>query len=108
MFSKRVLAALAAAVLDVAMAQSPAPAPPSPAEPPVCVKPDPHPGRLASDARTKQWAKDVNAWNDCMRTHIAELQSRANTAIAVANKAVEDFNRAAREFQEQSLAESGQ
>jgi hypothetical protein len=107
MFSTRVLAALAAAVLDIAIAQSPAPAPPSPAEPPVCVKPDAHPGRLASDTRKKQWAKDVNAWNDCMRTHIAELQARANTATAVANKAVEDFNRAAKEFQEQSLTESG-
>jgi hypothetical protein len=107
MFAARALPALAIAATGIAIAQSPTPAPSSAAEPPACVKPDPHPGRLASDIRKKQWFKDVNAWKDCSGVYISELQARANMAIAAANKAVEDFNRAAKEFQEQSLAESG-
>ena len=71
------------------------------------MKPEAHPGRLASDVRKKQWFRDVNAWKDCTGVYISELQARANAAIAAANKAVEDFNRAAKEFQEQSMAESG-
>ena len=108
MFAARALVALAIATAGIAMAQSPTPTPSSAAEPPACVKPDPHPGRLASDTRKKQWFKDVNAWKDCSGVYISELQARASTAIAAANKAVEDYNRAAKEFQEQSLAESGQ
>jgi hypothetical protein len=105
MFAARAVVAIAAVAAGIAMAQSPAP--PSAAEPPACVKPDTHPGHLASDTRKKQWVKDVNAWNECMRSHIAELQTRANAAIAVTNKAIEEFNRTAKEFQDQSLAESG-
>jgi len=108
MFAARALVALAIATAGIAMAQSPTPTPSSAAEPPACVKPDPHPGRLASDTRKKQWFKDVNAWKDCSGVYISELQARASTAIAAANKAVEDYNRAAKEFQEQSRAESGQ
>ena len=110
MFATRALVALAiaATAVGIAIAQSPTPAPLSAAEPPACVKPDPHPGRLASDTRKKQWFKDVNAWKDCSGVYISELQARAKTAIAAANKAVEDYNRAAKEFQEQSRAESGQ
>jgi len=108
MFATRALVALAIAATGIAIAQSPPPAPSSAAEPPACVKPDPHPGRLASDTRKKQWFKDVNAWKDCSGVYISELQARASTAIAAANKAVEDYNRAAKEFQEQSRAESGQ
>ncbi len=106
MFAARALVAIAATAVGMAMAQSPAS--PSAAESAACVKPDAHPGHLASDTRKKQWAKDVNAWNDCMRAHIAELQARASAAIAVANKAIEEFNRAAKEYQQQSSAESGQ
>jgi hypothetical protein len=109
MFAARVLVALAAtAAVGIAMAQSPAPLPPAAAEPPACVKPDAHPGRLASDMRKKQWVKDVNAWRDCMGIYISELQARANSARAVANRAVEDFNSTVKELQEQLNAASGQ
>jgi hypothetical protein len=106
MFAARALVTIAATAVGMTMAQSPAS--PSAAESSVCMKPGAHPGHLASDARKKQWAKDVNAWNECMRAHISELQERATAAIAVANKAIEEFNRAAKEFQQQSSAESGQ
>jgi hypothetical protein len=108
MFAVRVLVALAAAAaVGIAAAQSPAPAPASAAPRSACVKPDAHPGRLASDNRKKQWFNDANAWRDCMKIHVAALQAQANTAIAAANQAVEDFNRTSRELQEQSDAASG-
>lgn len=107
MFAVRVLIALAAAA-GIAVAQSPAPAPASAAPRSACVKPDAHPGRLASDNRKKQWSKDANAWNDCMKIYVAELQAQANTAVAAANQAVEDFNKTIREIQEQINAANAQ
>jgi len=106
MFAVRVLFAFAAAG-GIAIAQSPAPAPASAAPRTACVKPETHPGGLASDNRKKQWSKDVNAWTDCTKIQVSELQAQANAAVAAANAAVEDFNRAIKDFQAQLDAASG-
>ena len=87
-------AALACAALAcAALAQSPAPAV-APADTSSCGKPDPHPGRLASNMRMQSWNKEVNTWQDCMKKHIADLQSKADALVKSANAAVHDSNAA--------------
>jgi hypothetical protein len=89
----RTLAALllASAGAGAALAQSPAPAA---ADTSQCAKPDPHPGRLASNEKLKGWNKEVNVWQECMKKHIAEIQAKADAAVKVANSAVADSNAA--------------
>ena len=104
MMSLRIAAVLAfAATASVAFAQTPAPAaapaaPAAPAATPVdtssCGKPDPHPGRLASNEKMRGWNKEIGVWQECMKKHIADLQSKADAAVKTANAAVLDSNNA--------------
>ena len=107
MFARTLAAAALAALTHVAFAQSPAPA----AAPAKCEKPDPHPGRLASDMKRKQWTKEVNDWQACMKTYIGDLGAKADAAVKVANAAVAEsnaaiaaYNEAVKEFQAQAEA----
>ena len=81
---------LASAAPGAALAQSPAAA----ADTAQCTKPDPHPGRLASDQKLRGWNKEVNVWQECMKKQIAEIQAKADAAVKVANAAVADSNAA--------------
>ena len=76
----------ASAAAGAAFAQSPAAA--------QCAKPDPHPGRLASDQKLRSWNKDVNTWQECMKKHIAVIQAKADEAVKAANAAVAESNAA--------------
>ena len=107
MFARTLAAAALAALTHVAFAQSPAPA----ATPAKCEKPDPHPGRLASDMKRKQWTKEVNDWQACMKTYIGDLGAKADAAVKTANAAVAEsnaaiaaYNETVKEFQAQAEA----
>lgn len=94
MIYARIAAALALfAAASLAPAQTPTPAA-APADASQCGKPDPHPGRLASNEKMRGWNKEVNQWQDCMKKYIAELQQKADTAVKSANSAVADSNAA--------------
>lgn len=112
----RALAAFAAAAAfsAAAVAQAPAAAaapaapPPNPANMPKCEKPDPHPGRMASQQKSQQWNKSVSQWQECMKKGIADLQAKADAAVKEANSAVADsngaiasYNATVKELQEQ-------
>ena len=90
----RIFAALlvASAATGAALAQSPAPA--AAADSSQCAKPDAHPGRLASNEKIRAWNKEVSVWQECMKKHIADLQSKADAAVKTANAAVLDSNNA--------------
>ena len=79
---------LAAACAGAAFAQSPA------AGPAQCAKPDPHPGRLASEQRIRGWNKEVNTWQECMKKYVAGIQAKADEAVKTANAAVAESNAA--------------
>jgi hypothetical protein len=109
MFARTLAAVALAAITHVALAQSPAPAPA--AAPPKCEKPDPHPGRLASDMKRKQWTKEVNDWQACMKTYIDGLGAKADAAVKTANAAVAEsnaaiaaYNESVKEYQAQAEA----
>jgi hypothetical protein len=113
MFASRLLAAFAFAFAAVApaWAQTPVPAAAATAAPAKCDKPDPHPGRLASNEKLRGWNKEVNVWQECMKKSIAELQVKADAAVKVANAAVADsnaaiaaYNEAVKDFQAQADA----
>jgi len=104
MTSLRLAAAmLLAGLTAVAFAQTPPPAP-APAAAPAstapaaaekeCGKPDPHPGRLASNEKMRGWNKEINTWQECMKKFIGGLQAKADTAVKEANAAVADSNAA--------------
>jgi hypothetical protein len=102
--------ALATAAPVVALAQSAAPAATG-AVASKCEKPDPHPGRLASDQRRRGWEREVQQWQACMKEEIAVLQTKAdvavkeaNAAVAASNAAIEGYNAAVKEFQAQADA----
>lgn len=102
MTSLRFVAALAfASAATFATAQTPAPAaapaplPPSTAPAAAdkeCGKPDPHPGRIASNEKVRGWNKDIGTWQECMKKFIGNLQSKADAAVKDANIAVGDSN----------------
>src|SRR3954470_9133585 len=91
-------AAAIAAAAALAIAQTRPPAPAAPAAPAAdtstCGKPDPHPGRIASNERMRGWNKEVQTWQECMKKHISELQAKADVAVKTANAAVADSNNA--------------
>jgi hypothetical protein len=91
MTSIRFAAAAAFALASsLAVAQTPAAAP----DASTCGKPDPHPGRLASNEKMRGWNKEVQAWQECMKKYIGELQAKADAAVKTANAAVADSNNA--------------
>jgi hypothetical protein len=103
----RIVAALASsAAFSLALAQTQATAPaasPAPAAPATaaqavdtstCGKPDQHPGRLASNEKMRAWNKEITAWQECQKKHIADLQAKADAAVKSANAAVLDSNNA--------------
>ena len=95
------LAVLAFSVTaGVVSAQTPA-ATPAPAKSSGCTKPDAFPGKLASDNAKRAWQKDVNAWQECMKKYVGDMQAEANNAVKAANAAIDEYNTAAREFQKQ-------
>ena len=104
MTSLRLVAVLAlSAAATFATAQTPAPAA-APAALPAstapaaaekeCGKPDPHPGRLASNEKMRGWNKDIGTWQECMKKFIGNLQTKADAAVKDANVAVADSNAA--------------
>ena len=109
MFVPRTFVALllASAAAGAALAQTPAPA----ADPSQCTKPDPHPGRLASNEKLRAWNKEVTVWQDCMKKYIADVQARAdaavksaNAVVAESNAAIQSFNATVKELQAQADA----
>lgn len=86
-----------ASAQSAAPAQTPAAAPASTAPAAAekeCGKPDPHPGRLASNEKMRGWNKEINTWQECMKKFIGGLQSKADVAVKEANAAVADSNAA--------------
>ena len=107
MFARTLAAVALAAVTHVALAQSAAPV----AGPPKCDKPDAHPGRLASDMKRKQWTKEINDWQACMKVYIGDIGAKAdaavkaaNAAVAESNSAIAAYNDAVKEYQAQAEA----
>ncbi len=109
--SARTIVAIALALAPlVAAAQTPAPAGGVEAAA-GCTKPDPHPGRIASDQKRRGWTKEVNEWQACMKKYIGGLQEKADVAVKAANAAnaeasaaINAYNAAIKEFQEQAEA----
>jgi len=98
MFARSLAAVALAATAHIALAQTAAPAPAAAA--PKCEKPDPHPGRLASDMKRKQWTKEVNDWQACMKVYIGEIGAKADAAVKAANAAVAESNAAISAYNE--------
>ena len=108
MMSRNLAAALALAAASTfacaqgaapgaAPAAAPAALPPSTAPAAAekeCGKPDPHPGRLASNEKMRGWNKEITTWQECMKKFIGGLQTRADAAVKDANIAVADSNAA--------------
>lgn len=98
----RVLAALAfslAACTVLAQTTAPAAAPAAATAAPSadnsnCGKPDAHPGRFGSPEKMKQWNREVQEWQNCMKKYITDLQTKADVAVKNANAAVADSNNA--------------
>jgi hypothetical protein len=88
---------LACAAAGTALAQTPSPAAAA-LDASKCDKLDPHPGRLASNEKMKQWNKEVATWQDCMKKYVAEVQARADVAVKAANAAVAESNAAVNAF----------
>ncbi len=96
-------AVLLMALTAVASAQTPAPTQ-APAAAPAstapaaaekeCGKPEPHPGRLASNEKMRGWNKEISTWQECMKKFIGGLQAKADSAVKEANAAVADSNAA--------------
>jgi hypothetical protein len=63
-----------------------------------CPKPDDHPGRLASDRQRTGWEKEVQAWQECMKKYVGEVQAKADQAVKVANAAVAESNAVVAEY----------
>jgi hypothetical protein len=81
------------------MSQTPAaPGAAAPASGSNCGKPEPHPGRLSSDMRRKQWNKDLQTWQDCMKKYVTDVQVRADKAVKDANAVVAESNAAVAEY----------
>ena len=73
-----------------------------------CEKPDPHPGRLASNEKMRGWTREVSRWQECMKVQITAVQAKAdqavkeaNAAVAESNAAIADYNAVVKEFQAQ-------
>jgi len=97
------LVALALALAASAIrAQTSAPGPS--AAKPACSKPEAFPGRLASDSQKKTWQKDVVTWQDCVKAYVKEQQAIADAHLNAANNAVDEFNAATKQFNEQAQA----
>lgn len=65
-----------------------------------CKKPD-YPGRLASDTQKRVWRKDVDGYSECIKKYIAAQQKSADEFVKAANGAIEEYNTAVKEFQEE-------
>lgn len=92
--SRIIIAATACFVLaGSAWAQAPAPAAAA-----KCTKPDPYPGRLASDRQRAGWDKEVQAWQTCMKEYVGKVQAKADEAVKAANAAVAESNAAVTEY----------
>ena len=52
--------------------------------------------RAASHPTEKMrgWNKEVQAWQECMKKYIGDLQAKADAAVKTANAAVADSNNA--------------
>jgi hypothetical protein len=73
-----------------------------------CVKPDDHPGRLASDNQRRAWTRQVNNYLNCLKAYVADqqaaakpFQDAAKVHIDAANAAIEEYNSSAKAFREQ-------
>ena len=110
MLARTLVVAAFAVIPAVAPAQTAAPVtlPPEFAK---CEKPDPHPGRLASDQKRRQWGKEVIDWQTCVKKVIEAISAKADAAVKVANAAVAEsiaalaaYNEATKEYQAQAEA----
>ena len=106
LLSRALVAPLLALALGCAAgiirAQTPAPAP-SVAKP-ACTKPEAFPGRLASDNQKKTWQKDVVTWQDCVKAYVKDQQGLADLHLKAANTAIDEYNAATKEFNDQAQA----
>lgn len=110
MLARTIVVAAFAAVPAIALAQAAAPVV-LPAEFAKCEKPDPHPGRLASDQKRRQWGKEVIEWQNCVKKVIEGISAKAdaavksaNAAVAESNAAIAAYNEATKEYQAQAEA----
>ena len=94
------LALVIAVTAGAVRAQTPAPSVAKPA----CNKPEAFPGRLASDNQKKTWQKDVVTWQDCVKAYVKEQQALADAHLQAANNAIDEFNAATKEFNDQAQA----
>ena len=64
-----------------------------------------HPGRLASDTQRRVWTREANAYLDCYKKYVLNLQQVAQDATKVANDAIDTYNATIKEFEQASKAE---
>ena len=85
-----------------ALAQQPAaPTTPATAAPKhSCTHPEEFPGKLASEARLKNWQKDFVAYVDCLKKFYDEQQALAKPHVDAANAAVVEYNNGVKEYNE--------
>ena len=71
-----------------------------------CNKPE-SPGRLASDLQRRVWRKDVDAYSECIKQFAAKQQKNADLLVKAANAAIEEYNAAVKEFQDEISKAAG-
>ncbi|MBS0319956.1 MAG: hypothetical protein JSR18_05395 [Proteobacteria bacterium] len=57
-----------------------------------CDKPDPFPGKLASDRQKTTWQKSLDAYGVCIKKFSDEQRAIAESAIKAGNDAVAEYN----------------
>jgi len=97
--------ALASGLLAHPVHGQTAPATAAPAAPaPVMAKPDcgekpEHPGRLASDARQRQWRKEANVYLECFKKYAVDQRALAQKYLETANALIDEYNATVKEMQ---------
>ncbi len=66
-----------------------------------CKKPE-YPGRLSSDTQKRNFRKDVDVYAECIKKYVAVQQKNAEAFVKAGNAAIDEYNAAVKEFQEQS------
>jgi hypothetical protein len=66
-----------------------------------CKKPE-YPGRLASDTQKRNFRKDVDVYAECIKKYVAVQQKNAESFVKAGNTAIDEYNAAVKDFQEQS------
>jgi hypothetical protein len=105
------IAIVALAATGSVFAQTTVPAVPSVTPAPSCEKPGDAPnmnsselGRAAAEQKRTNWSKSAKVYLECLKRFIDEQQAAAAPHIRAANAGVEEYNKAVKNFNDQTEA----